>query len=456
MTAKRNARSENRSSTRLTSPERRAQRAQAAQERAQRRAEDGQRRAHAKREARARRREKRLARLPAWMRDREIVTLVLLSVIAVTLYAVLVPVHAAEYGSPVAFTMLLAAPLVAAPLVSMRYPTLAIILFTASALLMALMVPRDISLALPWPWSVPMLLAFVFAVVVPTFQHGWRTGLVMLASGTAAGLTAALMLPGFTSGNSLIVTTSVVGGMYLLAVLITGRLRVGHELTRERALTAREQAKRELVEERTRIARELHDVVAHSMSLIQVQASTARYRVPDLAPEAAAEFDDIAGTARSSLVEMRRILGILRTEDHTADLAPQRGIDDIPGLVETTRRAGADVGLSMAISGDIDAATQIAAYRITQESLSNAVRHAPGSTITVVAGADEESVTVTVRNAPVPAAPPTSGGHGLRGMTERSALLGGSVEAGPDAHGGWTVTAALPRHPASPMQKGSL
>ncbi|MGF6823563.1 signal transduction histidine kinase [Microbacterium sp. ZKA21] len=435
---------------------RRAERAQAAQERAQRKAQTRADRATAKRAARTLRREKRIAKLPAWMRDREIVTIVILSVIAVTLYAVLVPVHAAEYGSPTAFTMLLAALLVASPVVSMRHPNLAILLFAGAALLLALMVPRDVSLALPWPWSVPMLLAFAVAVVVPTFLHGWRTGLVMFASGTAVGLVAALMLPGFTSGNSLIVTTSVVGGIYLLAVLITSRLRVGKELTRERALTAQEQAKRELVEERTRIARELHDVVAHSMSLIQVQASTARYRVKDLPVEAATEFDDIAGTARTSLVEMRRILGILRTEDHTAELAPQRGIDDIPGLVETTRRAGADIGLSMAISGDIAAATQIAAYRITQESLSNAVRHAPGTGITVVVASDDIAVTLTVRNAPVAASVQTAGGHGLRGMSERAELLGGSVEAGPDADGGWTVTATLPRHPGSPPQKGSV
>ncbi|HWV50505.1 MAG TPA: sensor histidine kinase [Microbacterium sp.] len=433
---------------------RKAERTRAAQERVQRRALARADRATARREERTRRREKRIAKLPAWMRDREIVTIVILSVIAVTLYSVLVPVHAAEYGSPAAFTMLLAAPLVAAPLVSMRHPNLAVMLFAGSALLLALMVPRDVSLALPWPWSVPMLLAFAAAVVVPTFLHGWRTGLVMFASGTAAGLVAALMLPGFTSGNSLIVTTSVVGGVYLIAVLITSRLRVGKELTRERALTAQEQAKRELVEERTRIARELHDVVAHSMSLIQVQASTARYRVKDLPVEATTEFDDIAGTARTALVEMRRILGILRTEDHTAELAPQRGVDDIPGLVETTRRAGADIGLSMAISGDISPATQIAVYRITQESLSNAVRHAPGTAISVIIGADDTVVTLTVRNAPV-AATTAVGGHGLRGMSERAALLGGSVEAGPDAAGGWTVTAALPRHPGTSPQKGS-
>src|SRR5690606_5052101 len=132
-----------------------------------------------------------------------------------------------------------------------------------------------------------------------------------------------------------------------------------------------------------RIARELHDVVAHSMSLIQVQASTARYRVADLQPEAASEFDDIAASARGALTEMRRILGVLRTEDQAAELAPQRGIDDVPALVETTRRAGAAVSLSQAVSDDVSAATQLATYRITQEALSNAVRHAAGSPISV-------------------------------------------------------------------------
>ncbi|WP_243225791.1 sensor histidine kinase [Microbacterium sp. CIAB417] len=442
MTARRTTRS--RSPKRLSRAERRETRAQAAQARAQE-----------KKAERARRRAERLARLPAWMRDRARVMIVLLSLIAITLYAVMVPLHAAEYGSPVAFTMLLAAPAVAAPLVSLRHPNLAILLFTGAALLMALMVPRDVSPQLPWPWSVPMLLAFAVAVIAVTFQHGWRTGLVMYAAATAAGFSAALMLPGFASGNSLIVTTCVVGGVYLVTVLIMGRLRVGVELTRERALTAQEQARRELVEERTRIARELHDVVAHGMSLIQVQASTARYRVPDLAPDAAAEFDDIAASARSALTEMRRILGVLRTEDHAAELAPQRGIDDIPALIETTRRAGADVALSTAVAGEISPATQIAAYRIVQEALSNAVRHAPGAAITVSVSTHDDVVALAIRNVPAAAAGPvTPGGHGLRGMTERAALLGGSVEAGRDPDGGWTVSATLPRHPSDPAQEG--
>lgn len=372
--------------------------------------------------------------------------IVVLSAIGVTLFSVLVPLHAAAYGSPVPVTMLLGAATVAAPLVSIRHPNFAMLLFTAAAVLIPLTVPRSGAVTAPWPWSVPMLLAFAVIVAAITFQHGWRPGLAQLALGTAAGLITAMVLPEFPSANSLIVTTSVVGGVYVLAVLLAGRLRLGAQLTQERAHTAQEQARRELVEERTRIARELHDVVAHSMSLIQVQASTARYRVPDLQPEAATEFDDIAATARGALGEMRRILGVLRTEDHTAELAPQRGIDDIPALIETTRRAGASVALAHAVDGDVSPATQIAAYRIVQEAISNAVRHAPGSAITVSVIAGPDSVTVTVHNVPSANTSPGQRGHGLRGMSERATLLGGTVQAGPDEDG-WTVRAVLPRHP---------
>ncbi|MFD5215019.1 sensor histidine kinase [Microbacterium sp. NPDC058345] len=394
-------------------------------------------------------------RLRLWPRDRGTALIVVLAAVAVALYAVVVPVHAAAYGSPVGTTMALALGAVAAPLVSLRHPNIAIALFTASAVLLPLMVDRHAAAGAPWPWSVPMLIAFGVAVIAITFRHGWRPGLIQLGLGTAAGVTVAVMLPAIPAGTSIIVTTSVVSGVYLVAVLLAGRLRLGAELTRERAHTAQEQSRRELVEERTRIARELHDVVAHSMSLIQVQASTARYRVPDLPPEAASEFDDIAASARSALTEMRRILGVLRTEDHTAELAPQRGIDDISSLVETTRRAGATVSLRQSVEDEVSASTQLAAYRITQEALSNAVRHAPGSPISISLTGDADDIAVVIRNPHSGDAPPASGGHGMRGMTERAALLGGTVTAGPDGNGTWVVDARMPRHPAVPFSEGS-
>lgn len=384
--------------------------------------------------------------------DRRTVMIVILSAVAVTLYSVAVPVHVALYASSVPIMMLLAAVAVTAALVGVKYPNLAIIMFTVAAVLIPLTISRDAAVHAPWPWSVPMLIAFAVTVAALTFQHGWRHGLIMLGSGTAAGLVASIMLPTVPSANSLIVTTSVVGGIYLIAVLLAGRLRLGDELTRQRAHTAEEQARRELVEERTRIARELHDVVAHSMSVIQVQASTARYRLPDLPADAASEFDDLAATARSSLTEMRRLLGVLRTEDQSAELTPQQGIDDIPALVDSIRRAGVDVGLEL-VTADVTAApasVQIAAFRIVQEALSNAVRHAPGSRVSVSVRTDDTTIRLRVHNSTATgesAASPgaaQSAGHGLRGMRERVALVDGTLEAGPSADGGWTVAAALP------------
>lgn len=389
------------------------------------------------------------SRRPSWPRSREARTGVVLTAVAVVLFAVLVPIQTAVHGSPVAITMLLGAAAVGAPLVALYRPGLAILLFTAAAVLIPLSVPAAAAARAPWPWSVPLLLAFAVMVAFLTFQLGWRTGLVQLVVGTAAGIVAAMIMPSVPSGNSLIVTTSVVGGIYLVAVALAGRLRLGEELQRERELTAQEQARREVVEERTRIARELHDVVAHSMSLIQVQAATARYRVSVLPPEAVAEFDDIARTARSSLAEMRRILGVLRTDDHSPELAPQRGVDDIPALIESTRRAGASVQLVHEIDGDVSPAAQIAAYRIVQEALSNAVRHSPGSPIAVSVRTDAEAVLLSIRNPVVGAEVRVPGGHGLRGMAERAGLLGGSVDASA-VDGQWVVAARLPRHPAPP------
>lgn len=386
-------------------------------------------------------------RRSAYSRNRHMIMIVTLATIALALYCVIVPVHVSLYASSVPIMMMLAAIAAAAALVSIRYPNIAIVMFTVSAVLIPLTISRNSALHAPWPWSVPMLIAFAVTVAAITFQHGWRHGLVMFALGTASGLVASIMLPTVPSANSLIVTTSVVGGVYLIALLLAGRLRLGDELTRQRAHTAEEQGRREVIEERTRIARELHDVVAHSMSVIQVQASTARYRLPGLPVEAVSEFEDLAATARSSLTEMRRLLGVLRTEDQSAELAPQQGIDDIPALVDSIRRAGVDIELEVAVV-DVSAApagVQIAAFRIVQEALSNAVRHAPGTRIAVSVRTDDTTIHLRVHNtAAIQEVSAQPSGHGLRGMRERVALVDGTVEAGMDADGGWTVTAALP------------
>jgi signal transduction histidine kinase len=374
------------------------------------------------------------------------------------LYAIMVPIHTVLYGANVLVAFLVGAALTGAPVLALRYPRTSITVFTVAAFVQPLVVSPDRDRFWPWPWSVPALIVFVVFVLTITMLHGWRRGSLALLLGLMVTLASPLLLPDAASANAagadLIVTASLATAAFIVGVLLAGRIQLDAELSRERENAAAEQSRRELAEERTRIARELHDVVAHSMSLIQVQAATARYRAPELSDEAVAEFESIAASARGALTEMRRILGVLRTEDQTAELAPQRGIADIPALVETTRHAGASIALNQIVSGDVSMASQIAIYRIVQESLSNAVRHAPSSAIAVNVTSDAEDISVVVRNAPASAAVSDDSGHGLRGMTERAALLDGELNAGPDGDG-WTVTARIPRHAAEPLRKGT-
>lgn len=389
--------------------------------------------------------------------SRRAVGLFVLAGVGVVLLSVLVPIQSLLYGTVLPASFLLGAAICGAPLLSVVLPRVAIVLFSAAAFVLPLVASPGHDPVWPWPWSVPALIAFAVFVGVVTFLHGWLLGLIPLLVGIAGSLVAALLVPSAADATAmaadLIVASSVAGVAYLVALLVSGRVRVGEELTREREISAAEQSRRVLVEERTRIARELHDVVAHSMSVIQVQASTAKYRVPGLAEDAAAEFDDIAATARGSLVEMRRLLGVLRTEDQVAELAPQQGLDDLPALADGLRRVGADITLSMDRGDEgvpVPPTVQIAAFRIVQEAMSNAVRHAPGAPIVVDVRVDATAVQLRIHNGPAQSPGEHGAGHGLRGMLERAALLDGTLDAGPDRAGGWLVTAVLPAGEPTP------
>jgi signal transduction histidine kinase len=260
---------------------------------------------------------------------------------------------------------------------------------------------------------------------------------------------------------------------------------------RQRLVTATQQTRHQrernaVLEERARIARELHDVVAHHMSMIAVQAETAPYRLaakPGAAtlPEPVTEeFAALGQAAREALIEMRRLLGVLRTPDNSkkrdsaqttagteapaeavaetqaetqteaqvaAVLAPQPRLDDVPELVATARRAGAAVTLQMPGNGErLPASVGLTAYRIVQESLSNAARHAPGARISVTVDESPPYVRITVTNEPPATGQPHADGtgHGLAGMRERVTLLGGQLRAGPEPDGGYAVRAVLP------------
>jgi signal transduction histidine kinase len=229
---------------------------------------------------------------------------------------------------------------------------------------------------------------------------------------------------------------------------VTSRWRAQRALATQTEHTELERARRAVLVERTRIARELHDVVAHHMSLIAVQAETAPYRLSDLPESARAEFGSLSGVAREALTEMRRLLGVLRY-DQPAGLAPQPQLSDLPALVDAARRAGVSVDLAVPPAiGDVPSGVAVCAYRIVQESLSNASQHAPGAAVRVSVGHEAGAVLLRVANGPGgPADPPRSepgSGHGLTGMRERVALLGGSLSAGPSAGGGFVVSAVLP------------
>ena len=230
------------------------------------------------------------------------------------------------------------------------------------------------------------------------------------------------------------------------AIATSGRAR--EALAQQVRRTELEVAGRAVLEERTRIAREMHDVVAHHMSMIAVQAETAPYRLGGLNEAALAEFAALSRAARDAMGDMRKLLGVLRS-DKPAARAPQPQLSDIPELVEATRRAGIATELSMPANHDgIPASVGVCAYRIVQEALSNVGRHAPGARVAVRVERDERSVRLWVLNGPPTSAAQGVGasrpGHGLIGMRERVALLGGSLSAGPDEGGGFAVSAVLP------------
>ena len=215
-------------------------------------------------------------------------------------------------------------------------------------------------------------------------------------------------------------------------------------------VAAAERTMAAVVEERTRIARELHDVVAHAVSMMVVQAGAAEQVVDDDPEFVRGALGTIRSTGRDALVEMRRVLALLRDQDDPGALQPQPGVDALGTLVDGARSAGLEVSLEVCgQQRPLPAGLEVAAYRIVQEALTNVRRHASASRARVrVSFADDEvRIEVADDGRGVPAGPPREG-HGLIGMRERAGLYGGRLEATSAAGRGFTVTAVLPVAPA--------
>ncbi len=245
------------------------------------------------------------------------------------------------------------------------------------------------------------------------------------------------------------------GGFDILPGMVAAALFAGIAVANRRAYTAsmleraEQEARRRVDEERLRIARDLHDVVAHTMATINVQAGVAAH-VLSSRPEAAAEsLQAIKAASKEGLKELRTILDVLRQADDADPTQPTPGTAQLEDLIAGARRAGLET--TFTVTGEpvpLPTTVDLAAYRIVQESLTNAIRHAGPATAAVSldyhAGELRIDVTDTGRGQPTGAAAGRSGGHGLAGMRERAATVGGTVETGPGPGGGYRVAARLP------------
>ncbi|WP_159457280.1 histidine kinase [Marinactinospora thermotolerans] len=308
-------------------------------------------------------------------------------------------------------------------------------------------VPGGMSPTVLWPWPIAVLLALVPVLYLVALAYPGRTTVGVGAVTVVADILSACLFVAAPVAQALWISVAVVG-VLAFGHNVRGRRAAQRDLAQESALRRRDRARQAVLEERSRIARELHDVVSHHMSMIAIQAEAAPYKYPDLSPAAAGTFHTIRDAAREALVEMRRVVGLLREEAEDAERAPQPGLSDIGDLVEGARQAGVPVRARVSgLSAEPSETVGLSVYRIVQESLSNAGRHAPGAPVRVTVEEDDGQIVVRVVNdagGPGPRPAADVGGHGLVGMRERVAMLGGTLRAGPLPEGGFEVVARLP------------
>ncbi|WEB38945.1 sensor histidine kinase [Streptomyces yunnanensis] len=395
-------------------------------------------------------------RPPGWLEWRPAIMVPLL-IGAIVLLAGNTNIYAFGYGMGMPLAVL-AAGMQAAALVLVLYrPVLAWWATTAVLLLAGCYAALHVDPFTPFgpepPWRRTALLAQAAVLFLAALRVRPRATAEMLALGALAGLLAdGLCLGGPLIGqlNGARLPVTVLALCALIGALLRGRQKARTELVVQEKLTAEERARRTLLEERNRIARELHDVVAHHMSVISIQAQVAPHLTENPSDELKDNLRGIRQNAVEALTELRRVLGVLRSEDvrpEHAPHAPQPTLDRLDELVGNVRGAGVPVTVdTTGTPRPLSPGTGLSAFRIVQEALSNAMRHAPGAAVHVALGYRPDRITLRVTNtAPDRPAPPSPGtGHGLLGMHERSAMLGGELATGPTPDGGYEVTAILP------------
>ncbi|WP_308103005.1 MULTISPECIES: histidine kinase [unclassified Nocardia] len=359
--------------------------------------------------------------------------------VATVFFIVAWPTLHVTHSVPAAIQPLFAA-LAALPVLLVRLnPALGWAISAGSALLITLAIPHEPGSHIPFQ-VVHIIALFVLLFAVAVQASPQIVGIAWAATSLLLGTT----MPGQGVWAWPIALAAVV----LIALLVRWLVHSRRQLVRKEEENEVERARRAILEEKARIARDLHDVVAHHMSLVVVQAQTAPYRVDGVTDAARAEFESIGATAREALNEIRGMLGVLRSDGQLPEHAPQPRAADLLGLFDGAKRAGVDI--TWAVDGPLDAVPDtagLALYRIVQESLSNASRHAPGAAVRVhIVVAPELALTVVNGPGAVPAKPVGNGGHGIAGMRARAVAVGGDIDAGPHPDGGFEVRARLPLH----------
>lgn len=300
----------------------------------------------------------------------------------------------------------------------------------------------------------PLLIALYSVVVYRGLRLGLLAGVTTFVALQLTYLFAELDRPAVSSLlDLLVVATGVALGdatRNRMAAEEANQARLEQMRTEQRL-----RAEEAVLEERTRIARELHDLVAHAMSVIAVQAGVGAHLIDQDPTKAKSALSTIEQTSRQALVEMRRMLGVLRTsDDRPADLEPQPGLHRLDAVVE--QLAQSDLDVEVVVTGDpraLEPSVDLTAFRIIQEALTNAVKYAGPAHVTVTIDHGETELSLTITDDGRGASVPATGRHGLGlvGMRERAAAVGGSVDAGPRPGGGFQVAAVLPHSSAPPV-----
>jgi signal transduction histidine kinase len=341
------------------------------------------------------------------------------------------------------------------------------------ALVLALATTLPVGLVRGHPVAAAVLIAAATALTLIPFGFPPMAGLIALAvalhfAGRRGSRAALLVVPFLLYAVSPAPTAAPGGRQFAVLLLVLtaaattsglarrARAEAAHRDASDRAIadTLLEHAARG---ERARIARELHDVVAHHISMIAVQAEAARLTTPGMPAEGASRLVAIGDTARTALTEMRRLLGVLREDAGGAPTRrPQPGLQQLNDLLDEARElsAGSTRLIVRGAVAPLDPGIELTAYRIVQEALTNARRHAPGAAVDVELDYRSEALHVSVRdNGPGPSADSNGAapaGHGLTGMSERVAMVGGRLSSGPAPLSGFVVEAVLPTPESEP------